>query len=45
MNLTTMLNSLLHKRAALHPMSSKEKKIIDKPWITSGILTSIKTKK
>ena len=43
-NLTTVFNSVLDKHAPMRPMSRKEKRLTDKPWITRGILTSIKTK-
>ena len=43
-NLTTLFNSVLDRYAPMRPMSRKEKRLIDKPWITKGILTSDKTK-
>ena len=43
-NLTNMFNSVLNKHALMCPMSRKKKKLTDKPWLTRGILTSIKTK-
>ena len=43
-NLTTVFNSVLDKLASMRPMPRKEKRLTDKPWITKGILTSIKTK-
>ena len=43
-NLTTVFNSVLDRHAPMRPMSRKEKRLTDKPWITKGILTSIKTK-
>ena len=43
-NLTTMFNSVLDKHAPKRLMSRKEKRLSDKPWITRGILKSIKTK-
>ena len=44
-NLTTVFNSVLDRHAPMRPMSRKEKRLTDKPWITKGILTSIKTTK
>ena len=43
-NLTTVFNSVLDRHAPMRPMSRKEKRLTDKPWITKGILISIKTK-
>ena len=43
-NLTTVFNSVLDRHAPMRPMSRKEKRLTDKPWITKGMLTSIKTK-
>ena len=43
-DLTTVFNSVLDKQAPMRPMSRKEKRLTDKPWITRGILTSIETK-
>ena len=43
-NLTTVFNSVLDKHAPMRPMSRKEKRLTDKPWITKSILTSIKAK-
>ena len=43
-NLTTVFNSVLDKHAPMRPMSKKEKRLTDKPWITKGIHTSIKAK-
>ena len=43
-NLTTVFNSVLDKHAPMRPMSRKEKRLTDKPWITKGVLISIKTK-
>ena len=42
--LTTVFNSTLDKHAPLRLMSRKEKRLSYKPWITRGIITSIKTK-
>ena len=42
-NLTTVFNSVLDRHAPMRPMSRKEKRLTDKPWITKEILTSIKT--
>ena len=39
-----MFNSVLDKHAPKRLMSRKEKRLSDKPWITRGILKSIKTK-
>ena len=39
-----MFNSVLDKHAPMRLMSRKEKRLTDKPWITKGMLTSIKTK-
>ena len=43
-SLTSIFKSTLDKHAPLTPMSRREKKLSDKPWITKGILISIKTK-
>ena len=43
-NLTIVFNSVLDEHPPMRPMSKKEKRLTDKPWITKGILTSIKTK-
>ena len=43
-NLTTVFNSVLDRHAPMRQMSRKEKRLTDKPWITKGILISIKTK-
>ena len=42
--LVNMFNSIIDRHAALRPMSRQENRLSDKPWITRGILTSIKTK-
>ena len=43
-NLTIVFNSVLDKHAPMRPMSRKEKRLTDKPWITKDIFTSTKTK-
>ena len=43
-NLTTVFNSVLGRHAPMRPMPRKKKRLTDKPWITKGILISIKTK-
>ena len=42
-SLTSIFKSILDKHAPLTPMSRREKKLSDKPWITKGILIFIKT--
>ena len=42
--LTNIFKTIIDKHAPLRPMSRKEKRLGDKPWIAKGILTSIKTK-
>ena len=44
LNLTSIFKKTLDKHAPMRPMSRKEKRLNEKPWITRGILTSIKTK-
>ena len=39
----TFINTL-NSHAPLKPMSRREKKLNEKPWITKGILISIRTK-
>ena len=39
-----MFNSIIDRHAPLRSMSSKENRLSDEPWITRGILTSIKLK-
>ena len=36
-NLTIVFNSVLVKHAPMRPMSGKEKRFTDKPWITRSI--------
>ena len=43
-NLTTVFNSVLDRHTPMRPMSKKEKRLTDKPWISKDILTSTKTK-
>ena len=43
-NLVNMFNSIIDRHAPLRPMSRQENRLSDKPWITRGIFTSIKTK-
>ena len=43
-NLVNMFNSIIDRHAPLRLMSRQENGLSDKPWITRGILTSIKTK-
>ena len=42
--LTNIFKTTIDKHAPLRPMSRKEKRLSDQPWITKGTLTSIKTK-
>ena len=42
--LTSIFKPILDKHAPLTPMSRREKKLSDKPWITKGILISKETK-
>ena len=44
LNLTSIFRKPLDKHAPMRPMSRKEKRLNEKPWITRSILTSIKTK-
>ena len=43
-NLVDMFNSIFDNHAPLRLMSRQKKQLNYKPWITRGILTSIKTK-
>ena len=43
-NITLTFKSVLDKHAPLRPQTRKEKKLNKKPWITSGLLKSKKTK-
>ena len=43
-NLVNTFNLIIDMHAPLRPMSRQENRLSDKPWITCGILTSIKTK-
>ena len=43
-NFTSTFNSVLDKHAPLTALTRKEKRLKKKPWITPGILASIKTK-
>ena len=43
-NLVNMFNSIINRHAPERPMSRQENRLSDKPWITHGILTFIKTK-
>ena len=43
--MTHTFKSVLKKHASFRPMSRRENKFSDKPWITSSILKFIKTKK
>ena len=43
-NLLKIINALLDKHTPKKPMTTKELKTRSKPWLTSGILTSIKNK-
>ena len=43
-NLTTTFKTVLNKHVALRTMTRKEKKLSEKPWITKGILVSLKMK-
>ena len=42
--LTTLFKAVLDKRAPLRAMSRNEKRLSKKPWITRGLLKSIRTK-
>ena len=44
LKLTETFINILNKHAPLRPLSRREKKLNSKPWITKGILKSIKTK-
>ena len=44
LNLMSIFKKTLYKHAPMRPMSRKEKRLNEKPWITRGILTSIKAK-
>ena len=43
-NLTSSFEKVLNKHAPLQKLSRKEKRLSEKPWISKGILKSIKTK-
>ena len=43
-NLTSSFKNVLNKHAPLQKLSRKEKRLSEKPWISKGILKSIKTK-
>ena len=43
-NFTSTFNSVLDKHAPLTVLTRKEKRLRKKPWISPGILASIKTK-
>ena len=43
-NFTSTFNSVLDKHAPLTALTRKEKRLKKKPWITPGILATIKTK-
>ena len=43
-NLTTTFKTVLNKHVPLRTMTRKEKRLSEKPWITKGILVSIKMK-
>ena len=43
-NLTSSFENVLDKYAPLQKLSRKEKRLTEKPWISKGILKSIKTK-
>ena len=43
-NLLKIINALLDKHTPKKPMTKKELKTRSKPWLTSGILTSVKNK-
>jgi len=42
-NVSSIFMSVLDKHAPLRPMSRREKHLSEEPWITPGILKSIKT--
>ena len=43
-SLIAIFKDILDRHAPLRPMSKKEQRLSNKPWITPGILNSIKTK-
>ena len=43
-NLTSSFKNVLDKHAPLQNLSGKENRLTEKPWISKGILKSIKTK-
>ena len=43
-SLSSVFELALNKHAPLRPMSRREKRLSQKPWISKGILKSIKTK-
>ena len=43
--LSTTVLSTINAHAPLKPLSKKQKKLLSKPWLTKGLLTSIKNKK
>ena len=43
-SLTSFFENVLNKHAPLQKLSRKEKRLSEKPWISKGILKSIKTK-
>ena len=44
LNLVNIFNSIFNRHAPLRPVSREDNRLSDKPWITRGILASIKTK-
>ena len=43
-NLITTISKVIEKHAPLHTASRKQKRVQSKPWLTKGLLTSIKNK-
>ena len=43
-SLIAIFKNILNRHAPMRPMSKKEQRLCSKPWITPGILNSIKTK-
>jgi len=43
-NLTHIFENILYKHASLRPMSKREKRLSQKPWISNEIVQLIKTK-
>ena len=43
-NFVTCISQMIDKHALLKRLSHKQQKLVKKPWITKGILTSIRKK-